>query len=854
MPASAPDEPSPSASHSSNDAAPPEDEDTLPEKPARPEAEPPVSLRGTKPPPSSSDSEMTRRMRARKWADTPLGPVEDWPPALGNAVDLMLGAEEAISIYWGPRHILLYNDAWREFIGDKHPEALGQPAREVFPELWEAIGPKFDYVLGGNGAASEREQRLPLERAGTIEDTWFDYSFNPILMADGTVGGVFNIGTEVTERIKAETALRESEARLDAFVTATSDVVYRMSADWSEMYYLDGRSFVVDTDEPRETWLDEYIPEDERARVMAFIEEAIATKSVLELEHQVVQVDGTHGWAHSRAVPILDEDGEIVEWFGTATDITERKKTKRALERQATLDAFRVELTDAIRSLADPVEIQETAARILGQTLNADRANYGTVLADDNTNVVEADFRSDDVPSLVGEHQLADYGSYIAESLRENETLVVDDVRGLTELSEAEQSMYEQAKATAWIGVPLHKEGELSAYFVVTESAPRDWTDVEVAMVEETADRTWAAVERARAEGALRESEEFHRLAAEAGNMGTWSVDLETGAAMLSPRMAELMGYAPDEHAAAPSRPKHWQQLVPRATWMASVHPDDRESLKQAIAAAKDDLRPYELEFRVQHNGETRWLYAKGEVTDDGPGAGRHLRGASVDITRRRELEEALVSATETVRQDIGRELHDVLSSDLAALAMKADNLARRATDEASADELGDALDDIAEGMRAATERSRTLSHVLMPSALQEEHLAAALEHLCLEQAELGSPAPTFEGNREEPLPENKETAMHLFRIAREAITNAQRHAAAEHIWVRLRREQEGLVLTVRDDGEGLPDMTDAQEGIGLQTMQHRADLIGATLRIESSEGDGTTVRCLLPRSEAEKR
>jgi signal transduction histidine kinase len=269
-----------------------------------------------------------------------------------------------------------------------------------------------------------------------------------------------------------------------------------------------------------------------------------------------------------------------------------------------------------------------------------------------------------------------------------------------------------------------------------------------------------------------------------------------------------------------------------------------------------------DLEFRVQDDGEIRWLYAKGEVPPDGPGEGPRLRGASVEITQRRKLEEALVGASEAVRRNIGRELHDVLSSDLAALGIQADNLAcklrqaslsseERPADDSGLDEMIDALGKIADGVREAAKQARNLSHGLMPAALQEGHLATALEHLCREQAELGTPPPTFEGDSDEPLPHSQETAMHLYRIAREAITNAQRHAEADHIRVRLCRKEDQLALTIQDDGIGLTETESEDGGIGLRTMEHRADLIGASFSIESSPEDGTSVRCLLPLSRA---
>ena len=127
-------------------------------------------------------------------------------------------------------------------------------------------------------------------------------------------------------RGEAMERLRGSEERYRAFITASSDVVYRMSADWSEMHHLRGKNFISDTDGTSRTWLETYIHPDDRAKVLAAINEAIRAKSPFELEHLVIRVDGEPGWTRSRAVPVFDEDGEILEWFGAAQDISERKR------------------------------------------------------------------------------------------------------------------------------------------------------------------------------------------------------------------------------------------------------------------------------------------------------------------------------------------------------------------------------------------------------------------------------------------------------------------------------------------------------------------------------------------------
>ena len=129
-------------------------------------------------------------------------------------------------------------------------------------------------------------------------------------------------------RTKAAERLRASEERFRAFVTASSDIVYRMSPDWREMRYLQGKDFVADTEDPSDSWLERYIPDNDQARILTNIQEAIRDKTVFEMDHRVILVDGSLGWTHSRAVPLLGRDGEIVEWFGAARDITDRKRAE----------------------------------------------------------------------------------------------------------------------------------------------------------------------------------------------------------------------------------------------------------------------------------------------------------------------------------------------------------------------------------------------------------------------------------------------------------------------------------------------------------------------------------------------
>ena len=132
-------------------------------------------------------------------------------------------------------------------------------------------------------------------------------------------------------REEAESALRASEARFRALVTANADVIFHTSRDWGELRQLDERGFLADTSELSADWLARSIHPDDLPRMMAAINESVRTSGSFELEHRVLRADGTIGWTVSRAVPVLGPDGEVTEWVGTATDVTARQQAVDAL-------------------------------------------------------------------------------------------------------------------------------------------------------------------------------------------------------------------------------------------------------------------------------------------------------------------------------------------------------------------------------------------------------------------------------------------------------------------------------------------------------------------------------------------
>lgn len=111
-------------------------------------------------------------MRGLDWACTPLGPVCTWPQSLRAATNIILSSRYAMFIWWGPELVNLYNDAYRPFLGKKHPEAMGQSARDVWSEIWDQIGPRTDAVLQHGEATFDDSLLLPMDRHGYVEETY----------------------------------------------------------------------------------------------------------------------------------------------------------------------------------------------------------------------------------------------------------------------------------------------------------------------------------------------------------------------------------------------------------------------------------------------------------------------------------------------------------------------------------------------------------------------------------------------------------------------------------------------------------------------------------------------------------
>ena len=159
--------------------------------------------------------EMRALCRDFDWASTPLGPVSGWSQSLRTTVDIVLSCRNPMFLWWGPQLVQIYNDAYRPSLGGggRHPRALGMLGREFWTDIWDTIGPQIEQVMSGGGATWHEDQYLPILRNGRLEDVWWTYSYSPVRDDDGSIAGTLVVCLETTQRVRAETALRESEVR-----------------------------------------------------------------------------------------------------------------------------------------------------------------------------------------------------------------------------------------------------------------------------------------------------------------------------------------------------------------------------------------------------------------------------------------------------------------------------------------------------------------------------------------------------------------------------------------------------------------------------------------------------------------
>jgi PAS domain S-box-containing protein len=450
--------------------------------------------------------------------------------------------------------------------------------------------------------------------------------------------------------------------------------------------------------------------------------------------------------------------------------------------------------------------------------------------------------------------------------------------------------MFKAIGVDAIICCPLIKEGRLTAMMAVHQDRSRDWTPAEISLVKQVVERCWAHVERVGAEARLRESEERLRLAVENAEVGFWDVDVINDRLIWPPRTKAMFGISADTQ-------------VTMDDFYDGLHPDDRDKTTAAyLAAADPNLRAlYDVDYRTigKADGVERWVAAKGRGVFDASGRCLRVAGTALEITARKQAEEALRDLNSTLEARVAaaiaerEEAHEALRQSQKMEAMgqltggvahdfnnlltpivgSLDMLQRRGFGSEREQRL------IAGAMQSA-ERARTLVQRLLAFARRQPLQSVSVDIAKL-IAGMGDLVESTTGpqikvvvSAAANLPPGKADPNQLEMALLNLSVNA-RDAMPDGGTLRISATAEDVVeghrsrltpgayvcLSVADTGTGMDDATIARAvepffstkgigkgtGLGLSSVHGLVSQLGGALTIQSRQGIGTNVELWLP-------
>jgi PAS domain S-box-containing protein len=628
-----------------------------------------------------------------------------------------------------------------------------------------------------------------LRRDGTV--VWVQSSVTLVRDVEGRPKNVLALVQDVTDRKRAEDALRDSEGRYRMLVETAREMIITVDRDgrftsfnaafqaltgWSDAEWI-GRPFT------------EILHPEDVTACLAVFEASLRGEVTPSVTHRLRTRGGEWLTFESTGTPQF-RDGRVVAVLGVARDVTMRVRAEEELaQSRRRLQALFHNALDAILIVNDDdryVDANPAAIELLGYS----REELLSLTAMDLTPPGDRTALPDTL------HAFAEHGRFSGDYRLLRKDGVVRDA---------------EFRSVANILPGLHL------------AIVRDIT------------------ERKRADEDLRRNRRLLEQAEEVAHVGCWEWDLASGSLVWSAETYRIFGVTPLKF--APS----FEGFLER------VHPEDRAFIRELNERAIRQGGSFAYEGRiVRPTGELRFMHARGQAERDAGGRVIRMMGIAQDITERKRDEELrtrllkrLISIHEEERARISRELHDGAGQALTALLVGL----RRVEDARSLTAARMAVARQRELVAQTIDELGRLARGLRPAVLDDLGLLAALRRYTADQAWLFGIDVVLEadGLGRKRLPRELETM--LYRVVQEALANAARHARARRVRVALDRDREMVRLSVSDDGCGfeVERVLEAGAHLGLHSIRERAALAGGRAEIRSRPGHGTMVSVVVP-------
>ncbi len=832
---------------------------------------------------------MGDRIRAFDWSLTPLGPIADWPAGLIAATALLLHSPTAMVLLWGAEGTMIHNDAYALFAGERHLDQLGVGVHTGWPEVVEFNTHVLRTGLAG-GSLQYRDHLMQLNRTGTLQDVWMNLSYSPTFDEAGRPAGVLAMIVETTATVLARRRIAAEHGRLEQLFEQSPTFMALLSGPEHRFELVNpGYRQLIGHREVIGLTMAEALPDAVTQGYLALLDEVYRSGEPYHANGAIYAVEpDPDGQVDERVIdfvlqPIRDAAGMVTGIFVEGADVTDRAVAERDLRDSEARLRFLDQLGERTVPLGDADAIMAVTTELIAAHLGASRCVYADIDADGEGCRVGGGWVLPGGVPLCGWHRLIDLGAAAVALLRAGEPLIVGDAS--TEMPGT--APFEALGVRASVCIPLIRDGRLHALLALHDAKPRRWSTAEVLVIRQAAMRSWALVERVRAEAALRdlnatlEARVAERAAAVQQGEQTIRTVFENS--FMDQTLLSTTGEVVYVNATALAGIEAVSVDVigrPFATtpWFAAT-PGAPDQVRAAIvrAAAGDSVR---LHLALDLPTGARVYDYSLRPAFDGAGDVVAIVSEAIEITARVRAEDALRQAQkmEAVGQLTGGLAHD-FNNLLAAISGNLELLERRIA-QGRTDGLARYIDGATQGARRAaalTQRLLAFSRrqTLDPRPTDADRLIADMTDLIRQSV---GPTVALDIAATEGLWPINVDASQLENALLNLCVNARDAMAPDGGRLDIRTDNvmldEGDVLrrdvaageyvriSVIDGGAGMPPevMQRAFDpffttkpighgtGLGLSMVYGFARQSGGQVRIESVEGQGTTICLCLPR------
>ena len=529
----------------------------------------------------SGGGRMGNLMRNKDWSLTAAGTPDTWPQSLRTTLSILLNSKFPMFLWWGPELICFYNDAYRPSLGEngKHPQILGMPAKEAWPEIWDIIKPLIDQVLSGGESIWSEDELIPIYRNGKLEDVYWTFSYSPVNDESGKPAGVFVTCTETTAKIIINKKLQESKEELQFAIEAaelgTWD--YNPSTNKFTANHLLKEWFgLLDTGEIELQQAIKVIAEKDRQGIITSIEKVLdySNGGIYDEKFSIIHpLTGKEINVHAKGRAWFNNEKISYRFTGTMLEVTKEVLATKKLE------ASKLRFQAAVNAIEGILWTNDAEGKMTGQ-----QSGWSALTG-----------------QTFDEYQGYGWSGAVHP----------DDVDGTVKAwNEA------VAKRTNFVYEHRVKLKNNTWGFFSVKAIPL--LDTDGAIIE------WVGVhtnitEQKKSEAVIRESEERFRNVADSAPVLIWMTDTDKTCTFLNTAWLNFTGKSMEEEYGF--------------GWMDGLHPEDYQRCVDTFTTCFNNRETFYMEYRVKrHDGEYRWLSDNGtpRFTDEGIFAG--YIGACMDI------------------------------------------------------------------------------------------------------------------------------------------------------------------------------------------------------------------------------